>query len=187
MFRQEKLRGVILFLTIWSFLVLFAGTILKSLEYTLLMDLTSSRTFSLAMDLAGVTLFLAILFYSIRRLIDKKIRSITLMGDIGVLAAFALILITGFMLEGTRIAERPDPDALWSPIGRLVASTMRFSRPGEALRLHDVFYNIHALFVFTAIACVPFTKQFHMFSALAVTYSSKKYAELRKRLMHEDE
>lgn len=185
LFRQDKLRGAILLLTIWSFMVLFAGTVLKSLEYTLLVDLTSSKAFSLAMDLAGVTLFFTVLFYFFRRLADKKVRSITLMGDIGVLAAFALILITGFMLEGARMAYQPDPDGVWSPIGLLVSKVMRFSRQEEVLKFQAVLYNIHALLVFTAIACVPFTKQFHMFSAQAVTYSSKKYAAIRKRLMHE--
>lgn len=183
--RQDKLRGVILFLTIWSFMVLFAGTVLTSLEYTLLVDLTSSKAFSLAMDLAGVTLFFTVLFYFLRRLVDKKVRSITLMGDIGILAALALILITGFMLEGARMAYQPDPDGVWSPIGLLVSKILRFSRRGDALKFQAVLYNIHALLVFASIACVPFTKQFHMFSAQAVTYWSKKYAEKRKRLMHE--
>ena len=185
LFRQDKLRGIILLLTIWSFMVLFAGTVLKSLEYTLRLDLTSSKAFSLAMDLAGVTLFFSVLFYFLRRLVDKRVRSITLMGDIWVLAAFALILITGFMLEGARMAYQPDPDGVWSPIGLLVSKVMRFSRQEDVLKFQAVLYNIHALLVFTAIACVPFTKQFHMFSAQAVTYSSKKYAAMRKRLMHE--
>lgn len=185
LFRQDKLRGALLFLTIWSFMVLFAGTVLKSLEYTLVVDLTSSKAFSLAMDLAGVTLFFTVLFYFLRRLVDKKVRSITLMGDIGVLAALTLILITGFMLEGARMAYQPDADGIWSPIGLLVSKVMRFSGQKDALMFQAVLYNIHALLVFASIACVPFSKQFHMFSAQAVTYWSKKYAEKRKRLMHE--
>ncbi len=186
LFREHRVRGAVLAVTIWSFMALFAGTLLLSSEYTFGLDLTSSRLFSLVMDLAGGALFLAILFYIIRRMADREARAIAVMGDHLVLWAFLLIILTGFALEGARIAYYRDADAGWSPLGLLASEAVgRLAAREDIPRIKGVLYNLHALLVFAFIAYVPFSKQFHMFSAQVVTAGARERARLRKRLMHE--
>ena len=185
LYRQDRLRGIILLLTIWSFLTLFAGTVMKSFEYTLSADLTSSVAFSLAMDIAGLVLFITCLFYLVRRLLDREARSITAKGDYFVLAAFLLIVLTGFMLEGARLALEHDPEAAWSPVGLLASNAVHLVRRDDYTGFIDFLYKLHGFLVFAFIAGIPFSKQFHMFTAQVITHEAKKRSGRRERLMHE--
>lgn len=186
LYREHKIRGVILAVTIWSFLALFAGTLFTSFEYTLRLDLTSSRIFSLVMDVSGAALLVTTAFYIVRRLVDRESRVIAVMEDHVLLWGLLSIVLTGFLLEGTRMAAYPDPEAAWSPAGMLASRLITAFVAGKDMPgLRNALYNLHAFIVFAFIAYIPFSKQFHMFAAQIVTARARESARERERLMHE--
>lgn len=186
LYREHKIRGVVLAVTIWSFLALLAGTLSTSFEYTFRLDLTSSRIFSLIMDVSGAALLVTTAFYIVRRLVDKGARVIAVMEDHVLLWGLLVIVLTGFLLEGARMAAYPGPEAAWSPAGMLASKLITaFAAGGDMPGLRNALYNLHALIVFAYIAYTPYSKQFHMFAAQIVTAGARESARERRRLMHE--
>jgi nitrate reductase gamma subunit len=187
LFQKNKVRGIVLALTIWSFIVLTLGSITLSLEYLLRTDLTSSWFFSCLMDYAGLVLLLCISFYLLRRLVVKNARSVIVMDDLVLLFLFLLIVISGLALKGLRIAYLGGFSGTDSPAAlELSKIFLPYSnKPDILLEIKDVMWRFHALMAFLLFAYIPFSKQFHMFAAQIVT----KDAERRKKqlwgILHE--
>jgi Fe-S oxidoreductase len=86
-------------------------------------------------------------------------------------ALLFIILITGFVIEGARMAVTEYPQnmalAVWSPVGLLFAKAL--SGLGEpALRsLHRSTWWLHFFLVIGFIASIPFTKFRHIFTTSA--------------------
>ncbi|HZS05272.1 MAG TPA: heterodisulfide reductase-related iron-sulfur binding cluster [Blastocatellia bacterium] len=79
-----------------------------------------------------------------------------------ILAAIFLIVLTGFLIEGWRIAATDDPWGAWSPFGYLVALISKPLMGEAALRaLHRGMWWTHAVMVFGFIAWAPYTKMIH--------------------------
>jgi Fe-S oxidoreductase len=78
-----------------------------------------------------------------------------------ILAAIFLIALTGFLLEGWRIAATNDPWGAWSPIGYLVAIVSKPWGKSALTTLHFVVWWSHAILVFGFIAAAPYTKMIH--------------------------
>jgi Fe-S oxidoreductase len=76
------------------------------------------------------------------------------------------ILLTGFFIEGSRIAvnEIGTPLALWSPIGLLFAKGLSVIDEGGLRLLHKVTWWVHLLLVMTFFALIPLTKFRHIFT-----------------------
>jgi len=81
-------------------------------------------------------------------------------------ALLFVILITGFVIEGARMAvtELGTPLAPWSPIGLIVANLLA-PMGEESLRgLHKITWWFHLLLVMGFIVSIPFTKFRHIFT-----------------------
>lgn len=187
LFQKSRVRGVVLALTIWSFLALAFGSSLLSLEYILKTDLTSSAAFSMVMDYSGLVLLLCVIFYIARRVMVKSARSIAVMDDIALLITFILIVLSGFAVEGFRIAYagiHTNPD---SPVGVVIAKIILnyFSEPVVLLKVKDIAWKLHAFIVFFFFGYIPFSKQFHMFAAQIVTRDAEKRKKDLWGIVHE--
>ena len=161
----------------WAFFVLLIGTtlIVVQADFTdLLFDYvflkgTFYKLFSVAMDCAGflAVVMLAVLFY--RRYVIKPEGLETKKDDAIMHGLLFVILITGFVIEGSRMAvtEMGTPDAIWSPLGLVFAKVL--SGLGEAgLRgLHKATWWFHLLLVMVFIGLIPFTKFRHILTTSA--------------------
>lgn len=76
------------------------------------------------------------------------------------------ILLTGFVVEGSRIAatEIGTSLALWSPVGLMLAKTISGIDEGGLRLLHKAVWWIHLLLVMTFFILIPFTKFRHIFT-----------------------
>ncbi|MDI1360876.1 heterodisulfide reductase-related iron-sulfur binding cluster [Methylotenera sp.] len=147
--------------------------------------------FSLVLDLAGLGLIVGLIYMMYRRkwlhlpkLDYKRVdrqegdpdfdRSQYRREDWAFLWSFILIGITGFILEATRLVWLNDRPAvwdyrMWSPVGALLAHIMQAlgmtSESAGAFRPY--LWWFHGLLSLTFIACIPYTKIKHIFTAAA--------------------
>ena len=178
-FGQEKVfrvkdGGVFHALFFWAFLTLFAGTLLVMLQADYLtpvlkLNLLQGRFyegFSLVLDIAGLTALLMLSGLFIRRFIIKPDGLEIKVEDYLVHTLLFAILITGFLIEGARMAAtelvQNRESALFSPVGLLVAEGMSgISAQGLAL-LHRSLWWLHFILVLGFVAALPYTKLKHI-------------------------
>jgi Fe-S oxidoreductase len=163
----------------WGFGTLFIGTCLVALQADgtdLLFGFRFLKGgfylfFSLVLDLAGLAACIMLAGLLVRRYIVKP-AGLESTKDDGIMHALLFaILITGFFIEGARMAvtELPTNPELsyWSPVGFLFAHAL--SGVGEAgLRsLHQGLWWFHLVLVAGFICSIPFTKFRHILTTSA--------------------
>ncbi len=158
----------------WSFLVLFAGTLLVMLQADLVEPLLGRnllrgdfyRLYSLALDLAGVVALVLLLGLALRRLLLRGRGLETTRSNWAVLALMVAILLTGFMVEAVRMAPtelRAAPElARFSPVGMALASLFTGVEEPSLRSAHRALWWFHLLLAAGFIASIPFTKLRHL-------------------------
>ncbi len=125
--------------------------------------------FSLVLDLAGLvaTVMLAGLF--VRRYIVHPAGLETKNDDAIMHGLLFAILISGFVIEGARMAvtELGTPLASWSPVGLLFAKCFAGMSEASVLGLHQFTWWFHFALVIVFIGSIPFTKFRHIFTTSA--------------------
>jgi len=165
----------------WSFFILFIGTtlIVAQADFTdLLFGVkflkgTFYKLFSVILDLAGLLSIAMLSGLLVRRYLIRPEGLLTKCDDALMHGLLFAILITGFLIEGARIAvtEMDKPLlAAWSPVGLVVANIL--SGLGEAgLRtLHTGLWWFHLLLALVFIAVIPFTKFRHILTTSANSF-----------------
>ncbi len=160
----------------WGFTTMFAGTLLVMLQADLLtplfhVNLLSGRfyrLFSLALDLAGMLAMLALGALFVRRFLTRPDGLESRREDWLIHLLLFTILVTGFLIEGSRMAAtevRDNPGlALWSPGGLLVARMITFMGADALRGLHRGLWWFHLLIALAFIIVIPRTKLRHLFT-----------------------
>lgn len=152
----------------WGFMALLLATTLVAIQHHLGIVFLTGNTylfFSLGADLGGLAFGVGIgmALWGRRshsahgRLLPR--RSTTL-----VLWLLLLIAVSGFLLEGFRIARDFPPFEIWSPIGYLVACLFSLiGLSGESVLLwHLAFWVFHAALVIVFFLFIPITVLNHL-------------------------
>jgi Fe-S oxidoreductase/nitrate reductase gamma subunit len=149
----------------WSFLALFTGTAIATLDWEitrLLFDFRVLRgsfylLFELTLDLAGLFLLLGLGLAVWRRFVKRPKRTEPAGKFAYALAVLFVITLTGFLMEGARLAATQPGWGPWSPVGWAIGRALLAAGTGEdALRgLHLSLWLTHALIVFAFIALIP--------------------------------
>ena len=150
-----------------GFIVLLAATTVVFLDYDIGLPLMRGNFYlyfqSFFVDLFGALTFVGILIAIVRRYLAKPQKLVFSSEAGGILLAILLIVFTGFLVEGLRIAATSDPWGNWSPFGYLIARLSEGSLTVESMRAaHVVSWWTHAILVFGFIAWSPFTKMAHV-------------------------
>lgn len=147
--------------------------------------------FSLGADLAGALVIVGILMAAARRYL-KRPETITHSGsNTFMIVLLFVIIVSGFILEGMRLAWSGDPDAqiAWiHPIGYAVS--LMFTGITEAGTQQAAFAGFwwgHMLSAFALIALLPYTKFFHIMAIPINVFftSSKPRGALRREDIEE--
>jgi Fe-S oxidoreductase/nitrate reductase gamma subunit len=161
----------------WGFLLLIVGTTLVFIQADFtdpLFDLvflkgTFYLIFSITLDLAGLVVLgmLGGLFF--RRYLIRPEGLETKRDDAIMHAMLFVIVITGFVVEGARMAvtELGTPLALWSPVGLVFAHLLTGLSEPALLTLHRLTWWLHLLLVIVFISIIPFTKFRHLVTTSA--------------------
>jgi len=158
----------------WGFAILFIATCLVALQdYLGIPTLRGSfylYFMSLTVDLFGLVAIAGVLMALARRyglkpdrlLLPRKAKSYD-----ALLALLLISLVTGFLIEGLRIAATADPWGHWSPGGWLASVLFRGTEQTQQVTLHQVLWWFHAAMAFTFIALLPYGVGMHVTSAAA--------------------
>ena len=163
----------------WGFLLLFIGTCFVALQADFL-DLlfgikflkgTFYQIFSLVLDLAGLVAIAMLIGLWVRRYLVKPAGLETGRDDAIMHGLLFAILITGYVIEGARMAVTELPNnmalAVWSPVGLLFAKALSGLGEASLRSLHQGLWWLHFFLVVGFIASIPFTKFRHIFTTAA--------------------
>ncbi|MBX7167392.1 MAG: 4Fe-4S dicluster domain-containing protein [Pirellulales bacterium] len=157
-------------LLFYGFIVLFIGTVCVALEDYGVFHFfygTFYLTLSCLLDLFGLGFVVALAMAMARRAGVTQVRPSSTPVDAAILWLLMAIGISGFLIEGLRIAAlRPDFEQV-SFVGWALAGAWAragFS-PQAAVLPHFAFWWLHMLLVFGFIALVPYTKLLHFLIA----------------------
>ena len=184
-----KLPGFTHALLFWGIGLLFIGTLLIMAQ----VDFTEPvfhydflkgifyRIYSPTLDLAGLIVFLMLCAFAVRRFLYKPKGLENTRDDVLILSLLIAILLTGFVVEGARMAVtelKQNPSlALLSPIGLLVARPLSNLDENLLREIHRWGWWVHFFLAMGIIASIPFTK----FRHLLLTPVNYLFAELNPK------
>ncbi len=161
----------------WGFGLLFIGTLLimAQVDFTqpffgwMFLKGTFYKLFSLILDVAGFVAVVMLGGLLVRRFLVKPEGLETIRDDYIAHALLFAILVTGFVVEGVRIADTELVDnpglALFSPVGMVIGKLFYPGMTPEALSLiHKILWWVHFFLAMGFIAIIPFTKLRHIFT-----------------------
>ncbi|MDZ7287900.1 MAG: 4Fe-4S dicluster domain-containing protein, partial [candidate division KSB1 bacterium] len=189
-FHRDTYAGVSHFLIFWGFTFLFIGTVIVAIDHDFLRFFGLKMLqgpfylwFSLILDVWGVLFLAGLVMMMVRRTsfrlpqLDytradsqngRYDRSGFVFDDRMFLWLLLLIGVTGYLIEGFRIAERMPPFERWSPVGWLLAkATNGLGLQAQVIPLHLTAWWIHALLVMVFLAYLPYSKAMHIFTDTA--------------------
>jgi Fe-S oxidoreductase/nitrate reductase gamma subunit len=167
--------GTLHALFFWGFLLLFIGTLLVMLQADFTDPLFSRRflkgvfylVFKVVLNTAGLVAIATMLGFAVRRFLITPIGLQTGKDDYLSHALLFSILITGFLLEGIRMAVTELPLNPWlshySYGGLPIALFLQGVDPGRLRALHRGLWWFHLGISVAFIALIPFTKLRHLF------------------------
>jgi nitrate reductase gamma subunit len=170
-------RGVMLLFIIWGFSTLFIGTVLLTLHHYSVQFLMGNTylVFSFALDLGGLLLALGLLIAIARRYLVAEVKRVTSAEDLLFLFIFLFIVITGFLVEGVRLAALRPQNMDYSYVGALFSSLVEGVWNDHIIQYKRVWI-LHTGAVLFLIAYLPFSKFFHIISAqVSVATAEKRY------------
>lgn len=176
---QDPFPGIMHLAIFWGMIALLMGTILATVDWNvthLLFDYQFLAggvylVYELILDVLGALLVIGLLMAAYRRYVVRPSRLENASGtglawdDAYAISMLALVAITGYLVEGLRIAVVEPDWARWSPMGNAVASAFTALGDPNNRALHLTLWVSHALVAFIFIASIPFTKLFHVVAA----------------------
>ncbi len=159
----------------WGFMVLFIGTLLVMIQADFVAPVLDKNIlsgsfylgFSLILDLAGLLAIIMLAGLFIRRFFIKPAGLDTETEDYWIHGLLFAILISGFFIEGARMAavelvENPGL-TLYSPVGLIIAKALGGWSSNSLISLHQSLWWLHFALVLGFIAALPFSKLKHIF------------------------
>jgi len=178
--RRDRYAGVAHMLMFYGFFILFIGTCLVAAEdYGQKLMMVEHLFFygrfylvaSLIIDLGGVAMLVGLVMFIARRMRkrsgadDRGARRILDAWWVGSMSILLLLIgVSGFLLEGARIAQDMPGFEKWSVVGYATASAMRGLGIGgeSAASVHRVFWIGHAALCVLFFALLPWKFFSHM-------------------------
>ncbi len=163
----------------WGFGLLFIGTLLvmAQADFTDLFFhyrfLTGGfyKLFSLVLDMAGLVALLMLGGLLVRRFLVKPEGLETIRDDYVVHGLLFAILLTGFVVEGLRMAATEigvNPSlARFSPVGGMFGQLFVGMSSDDLSLTHKFLWWLHFFLVMSFIAAIPYTKLRHIFTTSA--------------------
>ena len=167
---KRRYAGVFHTLVYTGFIVLFLATTVVAIHHDTPLHIMKGHFYlifqSLIVDIFGLFVLVGVALAAIRRWISKPKLLVYTDEASWILVTIFVMALTGFMIEGWRIAVTDDPWAAWSPIGNLFAlGSDPWMTDAAMQRGHVIIWWFHLVVAFGWIAWVPFSKMSHVFTA----------------------
>jgi Fe-S oxidoreductase/nitrate reductase gamma subunit len=163
-------------------LVLFIGTVIVFVDYDILRFFStevlrdgSYLLFEVILDVFGAFFVVGLVLAIWRRTVIKPTYLENRRWDYAILAGLLYIGLTGFVLEGLRLAMKPVPWSVWSVFGNFLGELFRASgiSASSGVGLYQALWLSHALVAFILIALLPHSTLFHIILSSANKLRSK--------------
>jgi len=161
----------------FAFVLLTIGTTLVFIQADLLEPLLGVKflignfylLFSLVLDLAGLVAIVMLLGLLVRRYLVRPEGLPTVWDNALMQGLLLAILMTGFVVEGARIAvtELGTPLAAWSPVGLVLARALAGIDEASLRSLHSGSWWLHFALVLGFFVAIPFTRFRHLLTTSA--------------------
>lgn len=170
----ESFPGWMHFFIFWGFLVLAIGTALVALQddFTkLVFDWEYLKGdfylwFSFFLDLAGLVAIIGILMAMWRRYVTKPERiSDNKSDDFICLIWILVVLVTGFLVEGARIAATKFDYEVWSFVGWFVSGIFGGMETAAVEVTHRIIWYLHMLLSFGLIVYIAYSRLLHIITS----------------------
>lgn len=177
LFTRHAFRGMIHLLIMWGFLVLFIGTTIIFIEYDLFRKLLGRNPgflygdfyllFEFVLDLLGALFVVGLVLAFMQRFVFKSSHLKTEFRDMILPGWLLLICVTGFIVEGLRLAAVDSGYSVGaSPVGYVFALPWADTGKATILNWHSAFWWLHMTLALVWIAYLPFMpKAMHMLAA----------------------
>jgi Fe-S oxidoreductase/nitrate reductase gamma subunit len=180
--RNSTYPAILHCLVFYSFIVLVITTLVVMLEYDaghlLGRDLGIFKGYlyvllTVASELAGILILIGIAMAAYRRYVIKPETLPNTLEDGLVLLLIAGMIVTGYLVEGLRIAVNGDSWAMLSPVGWGVSTLFAGISEDTGGSLHAFLWWIHTILAMSWIAMIPYTKFVHLLSLPTNVFFSK--------------
>jgi len=122
--------------------------------------------FELFLDAFGLVAITGLILAIYRRTVSRPQNLPTAWDDIYIFSVLLVILFTGYLMEGIRLAHDKLPWSPWSFVGYQVALALDAGNlVGQLSAIYPWLWWFHALLAFAAVASIPYTKLFHIISS----------------------
>jgi Fe-S oxidoreductase/nitrate reductase gamma subunit len=152
---QRQPAGLMHLLLVWGFALFVIAVILA--QFDLRVGAATAMGFSLLLDIAGLAMLVATLYFLIRRMSSGKDPEAVLpKRTILPIVVLLVIVLSGFWAEGARLNLVP-ASAVSAPVGTLVAA----AAPSSPLFMQAMI-RVHFFAVLFFVALIPFTFMRHL-------------------------
>jgi len=167
---RDNVAGIMHAMLFWGFLTLLAATAVVFVHEDLNIRIMQGGFYlyfqSLFVDIIGALAIVGVGIGAVRRWVVQPKKLVFSDEASWILITMFVILGSGFLLEGWRIAATEDQWASWSPIGNAVAIVSLSVASKETLQTaHLIFWWSHLVIVFGFLAWAPYTKMLHALTA----------------------
>ena len=160
-FRGDLFAGLMHIFIMWGFIGLFLGTVLSTTDYWIIHFLSGDiyLVYSFVLEILGLMLIAGLFMALIRRYITRVPRLENRAQDLWTLILLFACVLTGFLVEGLRLAAQEPEWGSYSFAGMFLSSL--FYSEGQAASLYPFMWWIHAIMSLFLVAYFPFSKLFH--------------------------
>jgi len=162
----------------WGFIVLSIATTVVMIDYDFKIPIMQGYFYlvfqSFLTDVFGALVIIGIGMAAARRFFARPSQLVYSPEAALILAVIFTILVSGFLIEGWRIAATEDPWGAWSPVGYLFAGASRRLMSADAMKTaHAATWWTHLLLAFGFLAWAPYTKMAHVITSTLNVYTSR--------------
>jgi Fe-S oxidoreductase/nitrate reductase gamma subunit len=177
---EDKKPGVMHLCLFWGFTLLLAATVVIAIQVQFRLPLFRGAVYlglKAAANIAGLLVLIGVGLAVWRRWLRPSGRLGGEPVDAAALGLIFLIVVTGYLVQGTRMAAAPDPWGRYALVGYALAPPLRalFS-PASLLAGHRVIWWLHAFLSMVFIAWLPYGKLGHVFTAPAAQFLQRHEA-----------
>ncbi|HEX3727901.1 MAG TPA: respiratory nitrate reductase subunit gamma, partial [Pirellulales bacterium] len=175
---RQAYAGTLHAMIFWGFIILTIATTVVMIDYDFGIPIMQGKFYlyfqSLIVDVFGALAIVGIAMAGARRWIARPPQLVYTIEASALLLVILAILVSGFLVEGWRIAATEDPWGAWSPMGYLVAAASRPLMSIDTMRsAHAITWWTHLALVFGLLAWAPYTKLIHVVTSTVNVYTSR--------------
>lgn len=163
--RSSRTPAIFHSLVFYAFAVLVVTTAVVAVDYDFGTSFFNGWLYvflTVGAELAGLLILVGVGMAAWRRYIVKPKNLETTRGDAFALGLLGLLVVTGFLVEGLRIAVIGDPWAALSPVGLALSYLFTGLTEQSGKGVHVALWWTHTVFAMGWIASIPFTKFAHL-------------------------